>query len=121
MEPAQAGNLDASQHPDEEQWRMQMRRMERRKQRLAREGTQDSSVAVSLPVAGARSGVLIAVNPSSLSSMPGASSSSSSVRKAPPPRLSSSGPGDIAEVGLLFLAAYSGVLHQRARRMMKRA
>jgi hypothetical protein len=49
----------------------------------------------------------------------GAGSSVSSVLVAskPPPRLSSSGPGEIAGFGLLFAAAYCGVLH---RRILKR-
>jgi hypothetical protein len=52
----------------------------------------------------------------SASSLSSSSSQSSAVIVAtkPPPHLSSSGPGEVAGLGLMFAAAYCGVLHRRA-------
>ncbi len=100
-------NTSPSDHPDEEQWRAQLRRMERRKQRL--EQHDDTSVVSWLfPAQSSSSNAPVIASASS--------SSAPIIAAKPPPKLSSSGPADIGAIGLLFLAAYCGVLHQRTIR-----
>lgn len=87
-------NTDPSSSLGEEVWRMRLRRMHRRQERLQNDdGFGDRP---SLPV----EGVPVLMNGSSSST---------------PPRLVSSGV-DMRWVLLLFLALYAGVLHERARR-----
>lgn len=50
----------------------------------------------------------------SVSSSSSSQSSAVIVATKPPPHLSSSGPGEVAGLGLMFAAAYCGVLHRRA-------
>lgn len=89
-------NTDPSSSLGEEVWRMRLRRMHRRQERLVEEdGLVDrpSPSPQEIPLLGSKS--------------------SSSV----PPKLVSSG-FDMRGVLLLFLALYTGVLHGRARRRM---
>jgi hypothetical protein len=184
--PDDLRNTQPSQNPDEEQWRAQMRRMDRRNERLKTESgelssmlnsapAQSSSVPLFVGLASSSSSSLSSVriaavlssssvawnavssaprssaplvvatwssasslssvapasaapwyqwflpqkSSSSAASVPASSSSSSRtvVASKPPPRLSSSGPGEVAGMGVLFAAAYCGVLH---RRILKR-
>lgn len=90
-------NTDPSSSLGEEVWRMRLRRMHRRQGRLVREdGLVDhpSLPPKEVPLLGNKS--------------------SSSV----PPKLVSSGV-DIRWVLLLFLAGYTGVLHERARKRVQ--
>lgn len=149
-------NTSVSDDRDEERYRAQMRRMDRRNDRLQDDDGEGSLVlstssssaplfvgitsSSSVSSAGAQSSATeVAVvssssskqgwslwgawggtgNTSSVGSAVSSASSASSVIIAakPPPHLSSSGPGEIAGMGVLFAAAYCGVLH---RRILKR-
>lgn len=127
-------NTEPSDNADEEQWRMHLRRMERRRQRLDLAQSRSSagrprvvqSSAPLIAVASVSSRSVVASRASQ-----GRSSSRSSratvaaqisSRKASqgsttsaPPRLTSSGIGVDALV-MVFVAGYCAVVHQRARR-----
>jgi hypothetical protein len=90
-------NLAPSSHADEEAWRMQLRRMDRRDARLAAHSLSGQTA----PVRGAQNGMMIAANVQS-----GSSSSA-------PPHLPSSGMGTDALM-LSMVAGYCALLHRRA-------
>ncbi len=98
VQPSSSQNLAASQHPDEEQVRMQLRRMQRRQERLARLDGQDQVIAVH----GAKDSLLIAA-----ATQPGSG--------AKPPHLPSSGMATEAMM-ITMIGVYCGVLHQRMKR-----
>jgi len=101
-------NLLASADQEEEVWRMRLRRMERREDRIDSKdnGGSQNHVPTDPP-----KDVLIAPRDRT--------SSSSSVQSAGlPPALVSSGIGGMEVVGLFLLAGYCGLVHHRARRRM---
>ncbi len=102
----QSSNLARSSDETEEAYRAELRRMERRKARLAELQNQPSSFH------GATDGVLLGASVSSApiaATIPG--------RPKIPPHLPSSGP-NIEVLFLLMIAGYCAVLHQRARLRM---
>lgn len=102
-----SSNLSPSTDSQEEQWREQLRQMERRRQQIAN-GT---GAVVSSKSSSSASSVIIAAANSSHSAATGTGTVS------PPPRLTSSGFG-IETLGVLMAAGYCSVLH---RKSMKRA
>ncbi len=104
-----AANLEPSDDPDEEQWRMQLRRMERRSARIDARHLSGSALLSS----SSRGTGAIAM----ISSTAGSASSSRPVT-GPPPRLPSSGTGLEGLLGL-FATGYFATLHERARRRKK--
>lgn len=100
-------NLLASADQEEEVWRMRLRRMERREDRIdSKDDTEEEHVLTEPP-----KDVLIAPH--------GTKSSSSSVQSTDaPPVLVSSGIGGMEVVGLFLLAGYCSLVHQRAKRRM---
>lgn len=162
LEPDTQRNTDSSDDPNEERYRSQMRRMDRRNQRLQERDDPNSlfdassassaplfiGIASSVPTSSApavvssqKSSTAVAMTdsssskkgwslwgawggtssaPAQVASASSASSASSVIIAAkPPPRLSSSGPGEIAGLGVMFVAAYCGVLHTRVLRRRK--
>lgn len=115
-------NLDPSANPAEEAWRRRLRALDERRREIleARRNSSGSSQS---------SAIVIVALGSSSSRAPGSTSSSSSVnvsssssqssvligQVAPPPKLPSSGLG-LSGLIVMFLAGYTGVLHDRARR-----
>ncbi len=100
-----SSNLAPSDNKEEEKWRMQLRRMERRSQRIEQD---QQSGAIS--VRGASDGVVIASG--GTPRIPAASGSSSSA----PPVLPSSGFGSEG-VMLVMVAGYCATIHRRAIRI----
>lgn len=93
-----SSNLQPSPDPAEEEWRIELRRMEERRRALMR----GSGVAVPVPVAGANSGLQIAAG----GLMPAKDD------MAPPPHLPTSGFG--AEgAALILIAAFCAILHKK--------
>ena len=107
-------NLDPSANPAEEAWRRRLRALDERRREILearRNSSQSSSASQSSTV------VLAAL--SSSSSLASATSSSQSSmligQVTPPPKLPSSGFG-LSGFIVMFLAGYTGVLHDRVRR-----
>ena len=120
-------NLTASEDSDEESWRMKLRRMLRREERLQGRSSEDAqnSMATVISSASQKSTPLIAVKTSSKKrSEPKTTETTSTDTKSPdpkrteidaPPRLTKTG-GELGMLTMFFLAGYCGVVHQRARK-----
>lgn len=110
-----SGNLAPSTDTQEEQWRAQLRQMERRRQQLEENGTgivaarSSSSVTVN----NSKSSAVIAANSFSSRSFSTVKSSSSSSKA--PPRLPSSGFGSEA-IALTMMGLFTATMHRRAMR-----
>lgn len=105
-----SGNLAPSDDEQEEQWRAQLRRMERRRERLEENGTGTVASHSVSSVSGAKSAAIIAaggIPKTSASSVKGAKSSKA------PPRLPSSGFGSEA-LALTMMGLFTATMHRRA-------
>lgn len=117
---ADAPNLAFSDHEAEESWRMSLRRMARREERLKEQERPDAAATIASVSSQAQSQPIIAVLPAPLQFQPTpAVTVTPELPERPivdaPPRLSGTGPGVYA-VLVLFGALYCAVLHDRARR-----
>lgn len=98
-----SSNLAPSDDKAEEQWRMQLRRMERRRQRLAEEEEEE------IAVRGARDSVIIAAG--GIPELPNGKGGNGNA----PPKLPSSGFG-MEGLALVMVAGYCATIHRRAIR-----
>lgn len=101
-----SSNLDPSSDGAEEQWRAELRRMERRRQRIEEERS-SSTVSESPVVAGAKTGTIIASG-----GLPEKPATVDPDEGTPPPVLPSSGLG-LGSLGLFTVAGYCASLHRR--------
>lgn len=101
-----SSNLDPSSDGAEEQWRAELRRMERRRQRIQEERS-SSTLSESPVVAGAKTGTVIASG-----GLPEKPATVDPDEGTPPPVLPSSGFG-LEGLGLFAVAGYCASLHRR--------
>lgn len=113
-------NLDHSADADEERWRVQLRRRERRSERIAEQERRSADMAFSGAVRSAADGVFVssvfasgAVRTAGTASA--GSASSRTIVAVQPPRLPSSG-FELGMLGVPLVAGYCATLHERARR-----
>ncbi len=115
---ADSPNLAFSDHAGEESWRMSLRRMSRREERLKNQERPDAEATIASVSSQTQSQPMIAVLPSPLQFKPTATAMPPAFEHPivdAPPRLSGTGPG-VSAVIVLLLALYCAVLHDRARR-----
>lgn len=115
-------NLDSSSDGAEESWRMKLRSLARREERLQARSDEEanSSIQATLSGAMAHSQAMIAARATSSQGTMTDDGMVAARRRDvdAPPRLTQTG-GEIGWIAVLLLAGYSGLLHSRAKRRLE--